>query len=591
MTKYERIIKRKEDRRAEADQNRRDVQKKHDKESKAEKKLHRHNRPATYRRDQNGNIILFGGIIVSKTSGIVLAIIFGSIAFILIGGNSAFEMDEYVEFEFSYAECELFNFENEMCMYYYKFCHEYADGGVTCKYAETDPFADVPGTAVKWLPGEQDFLPPATKVIPEMSDDEWEEVLDGMGRFILSLVPSIPEAEARESNEPVCYTAACEANLAKSGEIIQGEGVTFETLQEKIENTNTSEELNEIVEDIRSDITTIKLKIRILEKTIREFDLNIIKYRNDVSVTKKWMEEAEEIYKDARTDYRHSEDVTIRTEQDRLDNDKIYDDYKISIRELESLVDKYDLAVYAFDEEHDTHQDNKRELVQKEIDLRSLLDDLVVASTKANLVYRDHQFVNIILSKTCLIQIKYGFNTECPTYRELFELFDNTIPAISGEFIDMGYDIKRLPTKYNQHWKYYEQIPWWKVVTVDPNGQMLKRGILITIQPHSFTFTEDVSGPSKTPSINPYKSEMYTWSDIKVTDRCSKVMVSPDTEKIGEAILHVLAKCSTPLNNMETTKIDAPTSYTYTDSPAYQYFEWVKQTVKNIKQGFLWINP
>ena len=125
---------------------------------------------------------------------------------------------------------------------------------------------------------------------------------------------------------------------------------------------------------------------------------------------------------------------------------------------------------------------------------------LAEARTKLNLVFRDYQFINVNLSKTCQTLIKYELQTKCPTYREMLPLFDNTLPVISGGFVEVGYDMKRLPSPLKDHWKYYEQMTMTKVVSIDADPDLFDRGINITIEANDFEVIERAGATDKTDS-------------------------------------------------------------------------------------------
>lgn len=563
LTNFERKQKRKGVRRAEAEQSRREREKIREKEMKELQKINRKsNRPANYRRDQNGNIILFGNIKISKTSGVVLAGLFGIIIFILVGGNPMFEMEGYEETKFSFEECEATDFKAEMCNFHYKFCRTYNDGKSICRYAETNPWKEFDVDENKWLPEEQDFLPPPS---------------GGEGGFIFPFL-EVRQAEARGQDEPACYTDACQKSLDKIEWSEESVDPTKKTIpiQEK-----TSDDLNQIVKDLRAELDKVKDRLMFLDKEIQQYNIDKIDFRNTLRMLEQDMDDKEDELKDAKRDYRHSQDKTIRTNEDQINHDLIYDKYKAAVINYEKALSKFESELNESNKNKSTHDENVKEYGELEDELKELLDALSIASMNANLVHREYQFVNIILSKTCEVQIKNGFDTKCPTIRELKQAFDNTIPGISGEFIDLGYDIKRLPTKYQNHWKYYEQIPWWKVVSVDPDIEMMKRGILITVQPDGFTFTED---KIKTKHSDNNGSDIQVFSNINVSDRCSQVSVSPDMNLIGKAIHHVISKCTTPLNNTQTIE-QIPTPYLRTDSPAWQYMQWIKNTINDIKEA------
>jgi hypothetical protein len=200
-----------------------------------------------------------------------------------------------------------------------------------------------------------------------------------------------------------------------------------------------------------------------------------------------------------------------------------------------------------------------------------------------NLTFRDYQFINVNLSKTCQTLIKYDLNTKCPTYREMVPLFDNTLPAISGAFVEVGYDIKRLPSPLSEHWKFYEQMTMTKVVSVDADTELFDRGINITVQAKDFTMVEDTGRKDKTASYDSSTMEQTTWHNIFVDDRCSQVTVGPDLKAIEAAILHVLNKCTTDLSEFTTVKTTEPTIIPKEQSAHWNYLKWIAELVASLR--------
>ena len=193
-----------------------------------------------------------------------------------------------------------------------------------------------------------------------------------------------------------------------------------------------------------------------------------------------------------------------------------------------------------------------------------------------------YQFVTLTLSDTCLTMIENDFPTKCPTYRTLYHTFDTSIPLISGEIVDLGYDIKRLEPKYQNHWKYYEQIKEWKVIVVDPDADLKHRAVNIVIQPNGFQYLENIHSDMKDPSYNAEDSERYVWSNMKVT-ACNSAIVAPDLESIATVVEHVMSKCQTDLNQVETIEV-MPTPYVKEDSPAWNFFNWLNNAMNQCKE-------
>ena len=191
-------------------------------------------------------------------------------------------------------------------------------------------------------------------------------------------------------------------------------------------------------------------------------------------------------------------------------------------------------------EEKEDELDETRELV---IELKDELDQLRMDMYKAG---RNDQFISIRLGGTCQQLIESGHPTKCPTYRELVPLFDNTEERFRGGFEDLGYDLNRLPSKMQNYELYYEQVPSWLVITVDPDNRMMQKSSTIVIAPSRvhWTCTESDSACNIPPDWD--KNEVYVQYDIHINKYCTKAMVSPDIEMITEAVNQFIDRCAQP---------------------------------------------
>lgn len=529
--KAERRAERKERRKAAARQDHREKEEKRAKQLKEQNKDKPKKQTAWKRKDKNGNIILWNAVKITKTSGYIL----GAMATIitLFAISPIFEDPNYVEPErMSFAECEAIDFNDAWCLMDYKHCREYADGGKICEYAEENPFVDYDRDENRWTPEEQDFLPPPQQFILPFAFGQLDE--NGL-IFIEDDLPSTPEA------------------------------------------------LTLLIEEIKIDIERTEDDMIKVEREIQEWRIEEQKLRNERFVAESEKEDAEDDYEEAKRKYRHAQDMIIRDNDDIREQDDAYDDYKIKTRVFDQAEKEYFRSMELYDQGVDEHLKLKNELIELEDKLDDLLEKLTKAKTKMNLTFRDYQFINVNLSKTCQTLIKYDLNTKCPTYREMVPLFDNTLPKISGAFVEVGYDIKRLPSPLSEHWKFYEQMTMTKVVSVDADPELFDRGINITIQAKDFTMVEDTGRKDKTASYDSSTMEQTTWHNIFVDDRCSKVTVGPDLKAIEAAILHVLNKCTTDLSEFTTVKTSEPTIIPNEQSAHWNYLKWIAELVASLR--------
>ena len=572
-SKAERRLDRKQRREAANRQDHRDKEKIRDKEIKEEKKgLTKQPKPWK-RRDRDGSIILWNAIKISKTSGYIMG---GMLALVVLFAISPiFEDPNYVEPErYTFAECEAIDFEDLYCIYDFKWTREYADGGTISEYAEFDPFVDLPDLGNKYTPEEQDFLPPIKGT--GSGGGSW-----AIGDFIL-----LPFAEARGPDEPSCYTCDNTAE-AQKGDSSEGnlwartEVIISEDAQKELDDL-TPEISNKSVKEIKVEIENLENDINEMERDIQQWVFEGPKLKAERFTAENTLDDAQEKFDTAQKDYRDSTDMRVQSTADIRLQEAALKQFKIAARELESAKKQHDFATRYYNESAEEHRDKKNQILKLNDDLLVLLDDLNAARLASNLSNRDYQFVTLTLSDTCLTMIENGFKTNCPTYRDLYHTFDTSIPIISGQMEDLGYDLKRSEPQYDNHWKYYEQVKEWKVIIVDPDNEIVNRAANIVIQPNTFRYVENIHSYNKNPSINTEDMERYVWSNMKVTS-CRDAIVSPDLKSIAIVIEHMMSKCTTELDIIETIQV-MPTPYVKEDSPAWNFFTWLNNAMNDCKE-------
>ena len=192
--------------------------------------------------------------------------------------------------------------------------------------------------------------------------------------------------------------------------------------------------------------------------------------------------------------------------------------------------------------------------------------------------------VSISLSKNCQTMIEYGLYTNCPTYRELVELFDTTNPTASGHFVDMGYDVKRVGIM-DRHWKFYETEDNYDLIMVDPDAPFQSKSIAIEIQASKFT-TLSVIGNDNSRSFD--QASYTTWENFKQTPNCKKIIVAPDIELITQAVEYAVNNCNGEIDVLENTVVhQEPTPHNdrnWKDSPALVYQNWLYNAIQNNKE-------
>ena len=208
------------------------------------------------------------------------------------------------------------------------------------------------------------------------------------------------------------------------------------------------------------------------------------------------------------------------------------------------------------------------------------LENLLKANEPKESRYKN---ISISLSKNCQTMIKYGLYTNCPTYTELFDLYDTTNPTVSGTMVDTKYDIERVDVM-QRHWKFYESYEDFELVMVDPDSNFQHKSINIEIQSRDFTTLAIIGNDN---SRNFKNGSYTTWENFKVNDDCTKIIVAPDMELIDQAVEFAKNNCNGNIDILENTVIkQEPTPHNdknWRDSPALVYQDWLRNAIENNK--------
>lgn len=366
---------------------------------------------------------------------------------------------------------------------------------------------------------------------------------------MIAMIASLQFADARSESEPVCYSQACKKKLAENG--------TATTTASEIERSeeNVQLEINDSLKETRLLIEETEEKIVELVESMGDYDMTMQESENEIKPARNAWNSYKHVVKKLQDDYKKA--FAEATSSGGLDEAKtLRDEYDLSVIELDRLEQEYeDIKLKASDDEN-TYWDKKRELmVLKEL-LESQTGERDDLMFDLRMSQRNNQFVVIDVSRTCKVLNKmahdnpdFTYNGNCLTVRDLIHL-DTTDQKISGEFVDMGYDLVRERSPYHEYWKYYEQIPNWKVITVAPSdGEIYKKATIITISPNAVHYIKPpgAKDPSSVQgSFNPLTNERYEWYDIYVDRYCEKVMVSPDVKIVEIALQQVMRDCKDP---------------------------------------------
>ena len=437
---------------------------------------------------------------------------------------------------------------------------------------------------------DRDFLPPSEMLLPHFL--ELPELIGGGVTPIF-----LPHAEARGETEPVCYTPACFKNIGKTPD---GGKET------------KSADPNKEVQDAKDELEETEDEIKRLEKLIGETDIRLAELRLEINILENEIEDQEDVVKDLRRQVRYAYDQVV-TKEDTVIADELSDTFRDADKELKKLEKDLTKKITERIDKNILLAGYRDELNIAEIYLPVVLDRVTGAKVDANLQWQEGQFISIQLSETCNTLIREGLNEvkvamvdetgwvydeeisqRCPTNRILKDTFDNTIPSVSGEWVERDNDIHREPSKYKDYWRYYKQMPTWQIITVEPDFDMYTRSAVIEVQARGFTYTHSVGSDNKTPSytsgyvamngtiIPPTKT---IHSDIIIDAKCKHVTVAPDLALITEAVNHLMENCkdrNANLSNPITTQLPFLPPQVQ-DSEAWKYLKWLKDIAKSFR--------
>ena len=479
MTKYDRMHARKEQRRAEREKERKEKE-----EGKSKKR-------AVYRKDGQGNIILWGWLKVTWVAiGMIIAIIAitSFLAFALIMNDEEFR-DE--------------NCKNP-------FCQLFVD--------MSDPNENIP-----FVPDENNYTP-----IPE-DEKNWTP---------------IPEAEARSDDEPVCYSPACKKKYEEEADAEKVQGNPEYEAHQEIRETEM-DRINDLIKELKEEIVTLEEDIDKLHDEIPQMEMDWKQQEKDEKSGDGKLKSMEYNLEKLKKEYRKAYDDS-RTSGDLDDAKLLKEEYNAYKKLYEDELERYAEDTKKTIELETGYEEARDELEIMMEELRDMKDDLELLKIEMWKAKQSNQFISIRLSGTCIVLIENGYPSNCPTYAELKDTFDNTDPRISGGFSPSasGNDIRRDVPPMENHWLYYEQLPNWKIITVDPHPYLMAKGMVIDVAPmtvkkvHLPSVAKDCDDPDKAEGC-----EYDVQYDVIIDKYCSHASVSPDMKSIGEGIKQLMKSC------------------------------------------------
>lgn len=432
---------------------------------------------------------------------------------------------------------------------------------------------------------------------------EWFDILTGADEYGAKQTPKeqvpesdrdflppseflIPFAEARSEDEPKCYSQACKQKHSEAAAHFDDEELQAQSLNAQIINK-------------KSQIKQTEDVIKIIEEKIREFTLEIPKDELDLRLMEQELEDEKEITKEMRYEYDRMRYEYVDKEE-YLEFEKEYKDQK---RKLDDLQFQYDKLENDIERDNELLEKEEEYLKLAEVDLLMFIDELNAMKISLHKIHRAGNMFAIQLSETCNTMIKQGINTEeiakvdennwvydketvniCPTYRELRDTFDNTLEPISGKFIDLGYDVRRDSSGYSDYWRYYYNMPFWQVITVDPDRDMLERAMVITIAANEFRYvTEHSNELVLTRHDNGTMSERsYTYyENVAIDQECRHATVAPDIELVGKVLKYFMEHCEGDRDFVMENRVIMPyLGFDKFETQWYKYVDWLNKMIK-----------
>lgn len=221
------------------------------------------------------------------------------------------------------------------------------------------------------------------------------------------------------------------------------------------------------------------------------------------------------------------------------------------------------------------HQDNKttnnktiKTIITKTNKTQTLVKKITIKHIPTPI--NNSVFIGIILSNSCIIDLKWGLKTNCPTYKELVP-WDTTSKQFSGYFADDNGFYHRMPAKYKNHYAIYDYVYNSTIISVDPDSEFVKHTHMkiIFIEGSNFTYAD--------PSMAITNATRYVYENAYATG-CETVTMTWNNQTLGKIIDYLKSGCSKRI--LPTSITIKQTKTDYTTSHTYQYNQWL-QTIKS----------
>ncbi len=190
-------------------------------------------------------------------------------------------------------------------------------------------------------------------------------------------------------------------------------------------------------------------------------------------------------------------------------------------------------------------------------------------------------FISISLSQACETLIGGNMTSDCPTYKTLIDMFDNTNPGVSGDFVEKNNDLRRDNNQMNKHWEYYEQKDYQTVVMVDPDLDYKIQAVNIEVQANDFRVSNIWADQSRQSSF--VNGTIISYSGLSVDRDCKEINTSPDLERIATVISFAISGCTADLDiEPNIIKLNA-TEFDKNQSRHYKYQDWLDNVIAELQ--------
>lgn len=279
-------------------------------------------------------------------------------------------------------------------------------------------------------------------------------------------------------------------------------------------------------------------------------------------------------------------------------HDKWENDYRIYSNQLDEMAKddpKYSTIQYLRDiarSEWLPLRDELRSMISIRDALQEKLDFLILeqgliqknmdALIKTIIPTEPKMYIGITISQTCEAMIQANTTSECPTYRELVDVFDNTNELVSGSFIEKDNDLRRDDNQMKNHWQFYPQNGYQTVVMVDPDVLYKRQAVMIEVQSSDFRVASVWADQSKQSSY--VNGTIISYNGFSVDRDCTQINSAPNMERITNVIGFAISGCTEQFDiQPNVMKLNA-TEFDKTDSQYYKYQEWLSQVIEDLKR-------